>query len=131
MSYRHISIRAIFSSMDRVDLAEDIVRVARAMSDPTRVQLLVCLAQRELCVCELVHLVPVGQPAVSRHLRILREAGLVDDVRVRQYVNYRLRRPARTPAGEAALGVVLEGYRSDAGLRKVSERALVVSRECL
>ena len=114
-----------------MEVTHDVVRVGKALGDPTRVELLVCLAERELCVCELVHLVAVGQPAVSRHLRILREAGLVEDVRDGQYVNYRLRRPPRTAMGEAALGALLAGYRADAGLRDVSERALAVSRECL
>jgi ArsR family transcriptional regulator len=114
-----------------MSIAEDVVRVGKALSDPTRVRLLVCLAERELCVCELVHLVDVGQPAVSRHLRILREAGLVEDVRDGQFVNYRLRRPAQTPFGDAALGALLGSYPSDEALRGVAQRALVVSRACL
>lgn len=114
-----------------MDIATDTVRVGKALGDPTRVQLLVSLAERELCVCELVHLVAIGQPAVSRHLRILREAGLVEDLRDGQYVNYRLRRPAATPMGEAVLATLLKRYRDDAGLAGVAERALVVCREGL
>jgi ArsR family transcriptional regulator len=110
---------------------EDIVRVGKALGDPTRVQLLACLATRELCVCELVHLMEVGQPAVSRHLRILREAGMVDDVRDGKFVNYRLRRPARTPFGEAALSELLVRIDTDKGLRSLSRSARQVDRACL
>ena len=110
---------------------EDIVRVGKALGDPTRVQLLACLAARELCVCELVHLMEVGQPAVSRHLRILREAGLVEDLRDGKFVNYRLQRPARTPFGEAALSELLVRLKADKALRGLSKSALQVDRACL
>ena len=110
---------------------EDIVRVGKALGDPTRVLLLACLAARELCVCELVHLMEVGQPAVSRHLRILREAGMVEDVRDGKFVNYRLQRPARTPFGEAALSELLAQSGADEGLRGLSRRAREVDRACL
>jgi DNA-binding transcriptional ArsR family regulator len=119
------------ATLPGMDVTDDTVRVGKALGDPTRAQLLVCLAERELCVCGLVHLVSVGQPAVSRHLRILREAGLLEDVRDGQYVNYRLRRPARTAMGEAALEALLKGYRTDPRLLGVTERAQLVSRECL
>ncbi len=53
--------------------------LARALADETRLRLLVLLTHyaEPLCVCHLVEQVPVGQPTVSHHLRILREAGLV------------------------------------------------------
>ncbi|MCX7623536.1 MAG: metalloregulator ArsR/SmtB family transcription factor [Thermomicrobium sp.] len=56
-----------------------IVSLARALADETRLALLTLLTcyQQPLCVCHLVEHVPVGQPTVSHHLRILREAGLV------------------------------------------------------
>ena len=79
-----------------MEAVEDFVKVGKALSDPTRIRILSCLAARELCVSEMVHLMDLGQPAVSRHLGILRDAGLVEDVREGKYVNYRLRRPART-----------------------------------
>lgn len=48
-----------------------------AISDPTRRELLDLLAEREYAVNDLVSRFEVSQPAVSHHLRILREAGLV------------------------------------------------------
>ncbi|MEW6046297.1 MAG: metalloregulator ArsR/SmtB family transcription factor [Bacillota bacterium] len=54
-------------------------RVFRALSDPTRLRILALLAaqDRPLCVCDIVAQFPLGQPTISHHLRILREAGLV------------------------------------------------------
>ena len=112
-----------------MEAVEDFVKVGKALADPTRVRILSCLAVRELCVCELVHLMDLGQPAVSRHLGILKDAGLVEDVRDGKYVNYRLRRPARTPFAESGLAGLLESHRSDTDLRDLRARALVVDRE--
>ena len=49
-----------------------------ALADPTRRRILEILAEGDRSVGELVEQFPVSQPAISRHLRLLREAGLVD-----------------------------------------------------
>ena len=60
--------------------AERIAQVARALSDPIRVQLVDVLRKHagKVCVCEITPLFDVSQPTVSHHLKVLREAGLVD-----------------------------------------------------
>ena len=60
--------------------AASIARVAKAIGDPIRVQLLDVLRAHagKVCVCELVPLFDVSQPTVSHHLRVLRDAGLVE-----------------------------------------------------
>ena len=60
--------------------ADHIAAVARALSDPIRVQLVDVLRKHagRVCVCELTPLFDVSQPTVSHHLKVLREAGLVD-----------------------------------------------------
>lgn len=110
---------------------EDFVRVGKALSDPTRIRILSSLSVRELCVCELVHLMELGQPTISRHLGILKDAGLVEDVREGKYVNYRLRRPARTPFAESVLSGLLENHNHDPDLEELGERALTVDRETI
>ena len=50
----------------------------KALSDPARVAIVNRLASRgEACVCELVSVLDLAQPTVSHHLRVLREAGLI------------------------------------------------------
>jgi ArsR family transcriptional regulator len=60
--------------------AARLAAVARALSDPIRVQLVDVLRRHagKVCVCELTPLFDVSQPTVSHHLKVLREAGLVD-----------------------------------------------------
>jgi ArsR family transcriptional regulator len=52
-------------------------RFFKALSDPTRLEILEILREGEKCVCELVPRLRIAQPIVSRHLRILKEGGLV------------------------------------------------------
>ena len=65
-----------------------------SLAHPVRLQLLDVLARNEgrVCVCDLEAAVPVKQPTVSHHLRLLREAGLVESEKVGQWVYYRIKR---------------------------------------
>ena len=75
----------------------------RALADPTRVLLVNRLAQcEEACVCDLTAASQLSQPTVSHHLRILREAGLVEAERRGTWSWYRL-----VPEAVAALRDVL------------------------
>lgn len=66
----------------------------KAFADPTRLRILNVLAAGELCVCDIVDLLGLPQPTVSRHLAALRHARLVDVVREQQFAHYRLSAPA-------------------------------------
>ena len=72
----------VYPDVDR-ERAARLAAVAKALADPIRVQLVDVLRKHagKVCVCELVPLFDVGQPTVSHHLKVLREAGLVDSER--------------------------------------------------
>ena len=57
--------------------------VAKALADPIRLQLVDVLRRHagKVCVCELIPLFEVGQATVSHHLKVLRQAGIVDSER--------------------------------------------------
>ena len=63
--------------------AERLASLAKALGDPIRLQLVDVLRKHagRVCVCELTPLFDVGQPTVSHHLKVLREAGIVDSER--------------------------------------------------
>ncbi len=63
--------------------AERMAVVAKALGDPIRLQLVDVLRKHagKVCVCELTPLFDVGQPTVSHHLKVLRQAGIVDSER--------------------------------------------------
>jgi DNA-binding transcriptional ArsR family regulator len=79
--------------------------VAFAIADPTRRRLLELVRDREVPAGELASAFPVSRPAVSRHLRVLREAGLVHERR-----EGRLRLYLADPAPLGELRDWLEGY---------------------
>ncbi|WP_207711813.1 ArsR/SmtB family transcription factor [Sulfobacillus harzensis] len=82
----------------------------RVLGDATRLRILSLLTVRDACVCELVELLPVSQPAVSQHLRRLKETGLVTEYRQKAWTYYRLRTdvPPALAACLAALPVDAE-----------------------
>jgi ArsR family transcriptional regulator, arsenate/arsenite/antimonite-responsive transcriptional repressor len=63
--------------------AERMAAIAKALADPVRLQLVDVLRKHagKVCVCELVPLFDLSQPTVSHHLKVLREAGIVDSER--------------------------------------------------
>ncbi|AUI37087.1 ArsR family transcriptional regulator [[Bacillus] caldolyticus] len=66
-------------------------RVLKLLGDPTRLTILAILNQRECCVCELLEVFSTSQPAISQHLRKLKDAGLIQEERRGQWVYYSLR----------------------------------------
>ena len=72
----------------------------RAAGDATRLRLLNLLRQGSVCVCDLQQVLGLAQPTVSRHLAVLRHAGLVTDVRSGNRVLYSLT-PADSPQMKA------------------------------
>lgn len=81
------------------------------LAHPVRLQLLDILARNEgrVCVCDLEASVPVKQPTVSHHLRLLREAELIESEKVGQWVFYRIRRNA-AQAMRARVEQVLQAF---------------------
>lgn len=63
----------------------------KALAEPLRWQIVVALAKEELCVCHLVEDLGAPQPLISHHLRVLREAGVVECEKWRYWTYYRLR----------------------------------------
>jgi ubiquinone/menaquinone biosynthesis C-methylase UbiE len=76
-------------------------KVFKTLSDPTRVRILQLLESEELAVQELMQVLGMAQSRVSRHLAILREAGLLRDRRDGTYVIYRFALPEEGPWRDA------------------------------
>ena len=76
----------------------------KALADPTRVAIINCLsAVDEVCVCSLTETFDLSQPTISHHLKILRDAGLVEASRRGTWAYYRLV-PEAISALRGALG---------------------------
>lgn len=62
----------------------------KALSDETRLRILMVLLHRELCVCQLQGILGETQPKISKHLRKLKDLGVVRDDRKDQFIYYSL-----------------------------------------
>lgn len=66
-------------------------RIAKALAHPSRLIILEALEGREICVCDLTELVEADQSTVSKHLAVLKQAGLVEDRKEGVMVYYKLK----------------------------------------
>ncbi|MGZ4371926.1 MAG: ArsR/SmtB family transcription factor [Gaiellaceae bacterium] len=83
---------------------DELAARVKALADPTRVAIINSLsAAEEVCVCNLTETFALSQPTISHHLKVLREAGLVESSRRGTWAYYRLV-PAAIAELRAALG---------------------------
>ncbi|SMB98044.1 ArsR family transcriptional regulator [Thermanaeromonas toyohensis ToBE] len=67
-------------------------KIFKALGQSLRLKIIALLAEQEFCVCELEEIFGVSQPAISQHLRVLKEAGLVEEEKIGQWVFYSLKK---------------------------------------
>jgi ArsR family transcriptional regulator len=109
--------------------AAEVSRLLEAVADENRLRILKCLQVRPACVCELVQATGMAQPKVSRHLKVLREVGLVSDARDAQWVEYSLvQAPEGAPEAEL-LALIASWLTRDPQVREDLRRYKTASRE--
>ncbi|MDT4991933.1 MAG: ArsR family transcriptional regulator, arsenate/arsenite/antimonite-responsive transcriptional [Actinoplanes sp.] len=108
------------SALD-ADQAGSFALMFKALGDPVRLRLLSMIASAgggEVCVCDLAGAFDLTAPTISHHLRVLREAGLVDSNRRGTWVFYRL-----VPAALAILAGLLDAGGAPRWPRSAEQRA--------
>lgn len=95
-----------------------------SVAEPTRLRILHCIASAPLFVSDLVAILNLPQPTVSRHLKVLRDLDVVRDLPLPPFVLYQLDVPA--PKRARLIRAVLDAIRSDPGAR--AERAAALAR---
>jgi ArsR family transcriptional regulator len=73
------------------------VKILKALSDSTRLRIVLLLLEKDLCVCEFIYILDMEQSRISHQLRILRDAELVEDVRDGKWIIYQI--PDRVKKG--------------------------------
>ena len=69
---------------------DSFVVITKALSDPHRVRALCALRKGELCACQIIELFNLAPSTISKHMSILKQAGLVDSRKDSRWVYYRL-----------------------------------------
>ena len=106
---------------------EHLLAALRAVAESTRLRLVVLCARGELTVSELTQILGQSQPRVSRHLKLLCEAGLLDRFREGSWVFYRLSRSS--PAGALARQLVATCGETDATIALDLQRLGAIKRQ--
>ena len=83
---------------------KDFIKVMKALSDPSRVKIIKMLQHKKMCVCEMREALRISQPSVSKHLKILEEAGLVDYRKDGLWVDYFLTDGRKSPYVSSLMG---------------------------
>jgi len=126
------------NAIERGASMDQLLTALRAVAEPTRLRLLVLCARGELTVSELAQILGQSQPRVSRHLKLLCEAGLLDRFREGSWVFYRLSsgsaaggltRHLVAACGDADETIALDLQRLAAIKRQRAEQAAAYFRE--
>lgn len=102
----------------------------KALGDETRLKILRMLLEKELCVCEIIDRVELSQPAVSHHLKILRQAGLVKDSKEGKWVYYSMDDEAFIRYGEAFEQIFAQPVRKNYYTSPKRQKAKTDYRTC-
>ncbi|HSD94027.1 MAG TPA: metalloregulator ArsR/SmtB family transcription factor [Syntrophales bacterium] len=108
---------------------KDFIRVMKALSDPNRVKVVKMLQQKEMCVCEIQTALGIAQPTVSKHLKVLEDAGLVRSKKEGLWVNYQLADGRESPYAANLLGNLRHWLHEDSEIRDLLDRAPGILRE--
>ena len=96
--------------------------IFQTLSEQLRLRALILIAlEGELCVCEIMHALDMPQPKVSRHMSLLREAGILVARRHAQWVFYGLN-PSLPPWQQQIIEAAVTGIREDAIVRQDRQR---------
>ena len=107
----------------------DFIRVMKALSDPNRVKIIKMLQHKTMCVCEMQSALQVSQPAVSKHLKLLEDAGLVNSLKNGLWVNYHLTDGGGSPYAASILGNLKHWLEDDQQIAALLERLPTIRRE--
>jgi arsenate reductase (thioredoxin) len=94
------------------------MELARALGDPLRWRIIELLSSEQLCVAHLAEELQTAQPLVSHHLKVLRQAGLIEPDRYRYWTYYRLR-PGPLVRLAATLGFIARSAPSGTACRRL------------
>jgi len=105
------------------------VKVMKALSDPNRIKIIKMLQHKTMCVCEIQEALQVAQPTVSKHLKLLEDAGLVTFQKDGIWVNYYLTDGSSTPYAASFLGNLRHWLEDEPEIAELVEKLPTIRRE--
>lgn len=108
---------------------KEFVRVLKALSDPNRIKIVKMLQHKTMCVCEMQAALKISQPAVSKHLKLMEDAGLVDSQKEGLWVNYYLTDGRSSPYVANLLGNLRHWLEDDPEISALVAKLPSIRRE--
>ena len=107
----------------------EFLSIASALGDENRLRMLLALRSGELCVCEITEFSGLAPSTVSKHLSILRDAGLIDGRKEGRWVYYRLAGPDASPVVLDAIRWVQNAHAADPRVAQDAERIVEILKD--
>ena len=107
----------------------ELVKVFKALGDRNRLRILKMLQQKKMCVCELSAALGITRPSVSRHLGLMKDAGLVQDERNGQWIDYSLSKDTINEYAPVIQSHLKEWINDDPKIKKDIEKIKKLNRE--
>ena len=95
----------------------DFVATIKALSDPHRIRAVMALRDGELCVCRIIELLGLAPSTISKHMSILKLAGLVESRKEGRWVYYALTGTGRRSGSAESISITLENLKNDQTIR--------------
>ena len=112
----------------------EIIDITKALSDPNRVRALMLLTDGPLCVCQIIEMLGLAPLTTSKHMSILRQAGLVEADKQGRWMHYRLMGKKAVPQVRKAIQWTVSGLEDDPQIQKDKaklKKLLTVDKEAL
>ncbi len=108
---------------------KEFIKVMKALSDLNRVKIVKMLQHKGMCVCELKEALQISQSSVSKHLKILEEASIVDYTKDGLWVNYYLTDGQKSPYASSIMGNLRHWLEDEPEVTDLIERLPQIRRE--
>ena len=110
-------------------IMKSFLKAMKALSDKNRLKIVKMLQHRELCVCEIHVGLELAQSTVSKHLKILEDAGFVESRKEGLWVNYSLSNGADNPFAASLLGNLRHWLEDEPEIVSIIEKLPELNRE--
>lgn len=108
---------------------KEFIRIMKALSDPSRVKIVKMLQHKVMCVCEIQAALNIAQPTVSKHLKVLQDAGLVSFSKDGLWVNYHLAGEGGSPYAACLLGNLRHWLEDEPEISEIVKKLPLIRRE--
>jgi ArsR family transcriptional regulator len=107
----------------------ELLKVLKALADKNRLKIFKMLQRKKMCVCELAAALDISMPSVSRHLSLMKDAGLIEDERDGMWTNYMLCREQVNKYAPVLKARLKEWINDDEGIIKMLKKTETLKRE--